>query len=123
MIDIDADCGATPAEGVCKSFVSSPDKYGKAAQNSTDTLTAGSKCTVSIDATAALARVIFDDTTNLGVLFNGYVIGQPITIPEGEIQEITVYNGNIAQPVSFVQSFSGAKTLAGSLLALAFLMN
>ena len=101
MIDIDADCGATEDTGVCKSFVSSKDKFGKY-ENSTDTLMAGSKCTVSIDATAALARVIFDDTQDLGVLFNGYNIGEPITIPEGEIQEITVYNGNIAQPVAFL---------------------
>ena len=118
MIDIDADCEATEAIGVCDPFVSSKDKYGEYS-NVTKSLPPAAKCSVNIDASAALARVVFDDTQNLGVLFNGYVIGQPITIPEGEIQEITIYNGNIAQPVAFVLSYSGAKQLAASIITFA----
>ena len=84
MIDIDADCAATEAVGVCDPYVSTKEAYGQYV-NVTKSLPAASKCTVSVDASAALARVIFDDTQDLGVLFNGYTIGEPITIPEGEI--------------------------------------
>ena len=42
------------------------------------------KCTVTIDATAAVARVKFGDAAELGVLVNGYQIGDWLEIPEGE---------------------------------------
>ena len=51
------------------------------------------KCTITIDATAGVARVLFTDASDLGVLVNGYKIGDVFTVPEGEMQEITVYNG------------------------------
>ena len=41
------------------------------------------KCTVSIDATSAVARVKFGDASELGVLINGYEIGDWAEIPEG----------------------------------------
>ena len=84
MIDIDEDCGAVEAIGVCDAFVSTKEMYGQY-NNGTKSLPAAGKCTVNVDASAALARVIFEDSASLGVLFNGYQIGQPITIPEGEI--------------------------------------
>ena len=38
------------------------------------------KCTMKIDATAQVGRVTLTGN-NLGVLFPGYMIGQPITVP------------------------------------------
>ena len=64
------------------------------------TLQAGQKCTVQVDATAALGRVRFDNALNLGVLWNGYNSEDPITVPEGK-QDITVYNGNKAGNIQF----------------------
>ena len=37
-------------------------------------------CTIKVDATEAVARVIFDNDDDLGVLSADYVIGQPITV-------------------------------------------
>ena len=49
---------------------------------------------ITIDATKGVARVILEDSTEyLGVLYNGYVLGTPITIPAGEIRQITIFNG------------------------------
>ena len=111
MIDIDSDCAADEAVGACQDFTSEEAYYGTYF-NSTRFLKAGQKCTISIDASAAVARVIFDDVTNLGVLFNGYEIGKAITIPQGEKQSITVYNGNqLDIPLAFQLSFSGATNL------------
>ena len=41
------------------------------------------KCTISVDATAGVARVLFSDASELGVLFSEYKINDVITIPEG----------------------------------------
>jgi len=59
------------------------------------------RCTISIDATQGVARVLFSDASELGVLFNEYQIGDVLTIPEGEIQEITVYNGKEVGTIAF----------------------
>jgi len=59
------------------------------------------KCSISVDATGGVARVLFSDASELGVLFNEYKIGDVITVPEGEIQEITVYNGKKIGTIAF----------------------
>lgn len=87
------------------------------------TLQAGQKCTVSIDAKAALGRVIFTSAVNLGVLWNGYVPTDPITIPMGEVQDITVYNGNKIGNIAFTQVFTGGKTLVASTLAVGTILS
>ena len=51
------------------------------------------KCTIMVDGNAGVARATFTGTNNLGVLYPGYVMGQPITVNQGEVKYITVYNG------------------------------
>ena len=69
-----------------------------------------SYCTIMVDAQLFIGRLTFKDPTNsLGVLYPGYVLGQPITVAEGEIKYITVYNGNQAGVLVFEAIFSGAK--------------
>ena len=41
-----------------------------------------------------VSHVSIKDSDMIGVLFPGYTIGQPITVPAGEVKYITVYNGN-----------------------------
>jgi hypothetical protein len=66
-------------------------------------------CTVKVDATEAVARVIFDNDDDLGVLKADYVIGQPITVEKGRVEYIQVYNGNSAGYLNFRVSFSSAE--------------
>ena len=84
MIDIDEDCAAISNDGACNDFVSDKSLYGQQF-NTTQFLNEGEQCQITIDARGGVARVIFDDTSDLGVLYNGYVIGEAITIPEGEV--------------------------------------
>lgn len=55
----------------------------------------GEYCTIEVNAASYVAHVYFVDTTEIGVLFNGYVIGgkDGIEIKEGSKQVITIYNG------------------------------
>ena len=58
MLDINNDCEAPPMAGVCPNFVSSPSKYGVNDTRKTNlTLNQGTQCTMTIDATNAVARV------------------------------------------------------------------
>ena len=75
----------------------------------------GGQCTVTIDATQAMGRITFQKAVNLGVLYNGYLINEPITIPKGEIQAITIYNGKENGPLSIDIVTSGAKALGGAI--------
>ena len=109
MIDIDADCEAPEKKYTCPSFVSDRSKYGVNTTVKTNlTLGAGSQCTMTIDATQAVARVMIDSGTNIGVLFNEYALKTWMTIPEGNIQEITLYNGRETGNESFIVIFTGA---------------
>ena len=79
----------------------------------------GEYCNIDIDATEAVARVAFRDTVQLGVLYNRYELGNFITIPEGEKQTITIYNGKEKGPIAYFLSFSGSSMLQlGTALAL-----
>ena len=114
MIDILGDCNAQPNPD-CLNFVSDPEKYGQYF-NETQYLSEGEYCTISVDATNGVARVAFTDVDSLGVLYNGYEIGTQITVPEGEVQEITIFNGQEATygTLAFQLSFSKASSLVGS---------
>ena len=63
QINLD-DCN--PADISCPEFVSSFEKFGSY-ENTTWSLAAGAKCTVKIDAREGLARVIFAETSFLGI--------------------------------------------------------
>lgn len=113
QLDIDDDCGVVEDVGACSNFESSTDFFGTYV-NVTKNLRANSKCTITVDATSAPARLILDGSSNLGVLYPGYVIGEPITIPEGFIRYVTIYNGNQAGILRYTLSFSAAKALVTS---------
>ena len=54
-----------------------------------------SKCDIQIDATQQPARLLFANATNLGVLYNGYRVGNDtININKGKVMNITIYNAN-----------------------------
>ena len=59
-------------------------------------------CRFMVDATNIVARVTIKGDSNLGILENGYIMGAPITVPEGNVKYITLYNGNPhGGPISF----------------------
>ena len=77
------------------------------------------KCTIMVDASSAVGRVSFSGTNSLGVLYPGYVMGQPITVDKGSSKYITVYNGMSKGSVTFNVVFSSAQSLLASGIALA----
>ena len=123
LLDIDVDCKAqNAAPGLCPGdFIASRTQYGTSLPYRTVLLGENTKCTMMIDATNAVARVTFSGTNSLGVLYPGYVMGEPITIKRGDIKYITVYNGSQKGSVQFTVTFAGAATLATSLATLATL--
>ena len=62
---------------------------------------------MKVDATAGVARVIFDNTSYLGIEDEKAQIGDVITVETG-IREILIYNGAETGPLTFDISFSGA---------------
>merc|ERR1711981_1183123 len=106
-----------PDDISCPEFVSSSEKFQKYFNN-TWSLASGGQCTVKIDATAGVARVIFDNTSYLGIEMEGAQIGDVITVESG-ITEILIFNGAETGPLTFDISFSGASTLIAGATALA----
>ena len=78
-------------------------------------------CTIKIDATEGVGRVIFKNTSVLGIEWDGAEIGDVISIAEGEIAEIPIYNGAQTGPLTFDISFSGAGSFMAGAAALAML--
>ena len=73
-LSIDDDCQSDENIGTCSNFESQEELNGFAL-NTTKTLKANEKCTILVDATLNVGRVIFDDSDTLGVLFPGYKMG------------------------------------------------
>ena len=69
-------------------------------------MAAGSKCTVTVDATAGVARVIFSSTIYLGINYDAK-IDKVITVDSG-VAEIEIYNAAESGPITFGISFSSA---------------
>ena len=59
-----------PEDISCPEFVSGSEKFSKYFNN-TWSLASGGQCTVKVDATTAVARVIFDNTSYLGIEMEG----------------------------------------------------
>lgn len=79
-------------------------------------------CYVKIDASEAVARVIFKNSNWLGIEWEGKgsrEVGDVITIPEGEVIEIPIYNAAESGPLTFDISFSNAINLLTGAAALA----
>lgn len=102
-----------PTNTTCPGFESSEAAFG-IYSNTTQALASGEMCTVTIDAGSAVARVIFDDTSNLGIEeIKNYVYGDPITVPQGDTQTFTIYNADSSGgSITFTLSFSNAMQLA-----------
>jgi hypothetical protein len=99
-------------------FAFTQDQYGDW-NNSTKRLEENTHIDITIDATQAVGRVVFDDTTNLGVEVDGYQIGDVISVKQGDTRTIRVYNGNEAGPLTFLIAFSAANYLSMSAAAVA----
>ena len=107
-LDLETHCESDEADPI--DFEFTPDVYGDW-NNSTKRLEENTYCDITMDATQGVGRVVFDDTTNLGVEVDGYTIGDVITVKEGEVRTIRVFNGNEAGPLTFLVAFSGAQLL------------
>lgn len=107
------DCNAQAV--ACIDFESSPDKATQYF-NRTWTLPAESYCVIKVDATQEIARVIFDNTSFLGVEEPQYQIGDVITVDSGT-KEVTIYNGADSGQLTFIISFSGAYNALTSIAA------
>ena len=57
------------------------------------TLSENQRCRIKIDATKEVAHITFYEPSNtLGVMYPGYVLGNPIKVDKGKVKYITVYN-------------------------------
>ena len=110
----------SPDEISCPSYTSNPAKY-QVYENKTWSLSQGGKCTVRIDASQGVARVIFENSRYLGIEMEGAKpdVGDVITIGEGDVQNIVIYNGAETGPLTFDISFSGAYHLLAGAAAFA----
>ena len=105
-LDIINDCKSS--RQICFEFESNSLAAGQPRSSTVD-LGINSYCTIRVDASKFVGRITFiDSTSSLGVLYPGYVLGQPITVKEGETKYITVYNGNQVGVLTFKSVFSGA---------------
>ena len=109
-IDIDANCAAETAEpGLCPTeFIGSEAQYGTTLPARSVLLGENNKCTIMVDSNQGTSRIAFSGSSELGVLYPGYVMGQPITVEKGMVKYITVFNGKQSGSVQFSVIFSGA---------------
>ena len=113
-----------PEDISCPEFETDPDKYGTYLNN-TWSLAQGGKCTVKIDATKGVARVVFDDdvsNSQLGLDFPPYKTGDVISFDSGKA-EIVIYNAAESGPLTFDISFSGAASLIAGATVIATIMS
>ena len=60
------------------------------------------RCRVKVNATLEVAHISFFDSSNsLGVMYPGYVLGNPIKVDKGQVKYITIYNGKSAGPIQY----------------------
>lgn len=116
---LEDDCKAKAV--TCLDFTSTPDKIQQFF-NRTWTLPELSYCTVHVTANEEVARVVFDNTSYLGVEVKDYLIGDSIVVPDGE-RDLVIYNGAETGSLTFIISFSGAfnalSAVAGAVALLA----
>ena len=110
-LDLTSGCGAGIA--ICQPFVSS-ELYNGKNMTGTRTLGAGEMCTISIDATNHVARVLLEPNDNLGVMYNGYRKGTFLTVEPGKILDLTVYNGKTSGSLDFKFIYTGGLRLVAS---------
>ena len=98
-------------------YVSTPDKYGSY-QNTTWTLPQGASCDIIVDASQGVGRVIFDETSFLGIDNVDAKLGEVITFESGAENVITIYNAAQTGPLTFLIAFSGAAQLGAAVATL-----
>ncbi len=101
-----------PQNGSCPGFTSTSLAYG-VWTNATESLATTQECTFTVDATQAVARVVFSDTANLGIVsYSTYSYGDVITVAAGKVQTFTLYNADPSGgSVSFTLSYTMAREL------------
>ena len=88
-------------------------------------MVSGGKCTIKIDATKGVARVVFDDNvtnSKLGMMYEGYKVGDVISFDSG-VNEIVLYNAAESGPLNFDVSFSAASYLVAAGTAIAAILS
>lgn len=120
------DC--TPKLVTCHPFVSTP-AADQNWFNFTETLGANEYCTIEIDASQYLARVVLDDAITVGAQYTAnagdtyktqLAIGQQLTVEAGNKIVIEAYNGDTAGSITFTLAFRNALNLRALTSALAF---
>ena len=75
----------------------------------------GEKCTFTVEGVDEPAHVMlinrFENDQEVGVLWNGYQMGQVIEVPPGMSQDITIYN-SIEGTARVIVSYRSANGLA-----------
>ena len=69
-----------------------------------------------------MARVTFKNSDYLGIEWSGAKVGDVITIPEGEVAVIPIYNAADKGPLTFDITFSGASYILAAVSALTSLL-
>ena len=122
--------GASYTIDICNpTTVSCPPKYVAKEEfygtytNNTWTLVEGATCDVVIDASRGVGRVIFDETSYLGLIGTTAKLGSVITFTSGNENKIKIYNGAENGPLTFLISFSGSVTTGVFALASLFLIS
>lgn len=115
-LNLISDCG--PVNVTChEEFVSGQDKYGQYF-NKTFTLYEGEYCNITVDASLGVARVIFDETSYLGLYQLDARLGEVITYEENTGKhEMTIFNAATSGPITFLISFSNAVGLGTAAIA------
>ena len=65
-----------------------------------------------MDASSYVARILLNQNDNLGVIFNGYKTGEWITVEQGQMLDLTLYNGKADGPLEFSFVYSSSIKLA-----------
>ena len=95
--------------------------------NETIVLSAGEKCTFNVNASEIVAHALFenefDDEQDVGILLNGYSIGEIIEVNYRSSLEITVYNGLPSSTATVVVAFSSADFVKASSFSMALILS
>ena len=97
QFNIDKICNATAVRNTTcpPKIVVNSSHVGLNFFNRTYQLPPNGKCVIQVDATRQPARIVFANASNLGVLYNGYRVGNDtININQGKVMNITIYNAN-----------------------------
>ena len=127
QLDLDCDCGAIDGGvGTCRDYNPSMEEEATWT-NETIVLSAGEKCTFNVNASDIVAHALFenefDDEQDVGILLNGYSIGEIIEVNYRSSLEITVYNGLPSSTATVEVAFSSADFVKASSFSMALILS